>query len=180
MRRESTVSLSIVFIIPLVLASASPAQIKTSPFELLKAREIEHKDSQGVIYLGKVMALNYELDSIEVDPVYHPLLLELTDVLKLPSRKNYTVVLRGYSDTSGPPEANLTLSERRAEYLKGLLVREYYMMPGRIKTEGFGAADPVASNETEEGRRFNRRVEIHIFGDISEAVKFSEKLEGIK
>jgi len=37
--------------------------------------------------------------------------------------------------------------------------------------EAYGEADPVASNDTMEGRERNRRVEIHVFGDVSEAVR---------
>lgn len=180
MRIRPTASLAIVLIIPLVVAIASFAQSKTSPFELLKVLEIKQKDSQGVVYIGKVMTLHYQPNSIEVDRAYYSLLLELTDVLKTPSRESYTVILRGYTDTSGSREANLRLSDKRAEYVKGLLVQNYYMKPERIKAKGFGGADPVASNETVEGRRLNRRVEIHILGDISKAVRFSNKLEGMR
>jgi len=165
----------------LVLMSRAPfAQTKTTPFGLLKEHEIMRKDSKGVIYLGKVMTINYKPNSLEVNPIYYPLLLELTDVLKTPSRKNYYVTLKGYTDTSGSREANLRLSERRAEFLKKLMVQKYYMKAERIKIKGFGIADPVASNEKAEGRRLNRRVEIHIYGDVSEAIRFLEKLEVIR
>jgi len=51
------------------------------------------------------------------------------------------------------------------------------MKKERITTKGHGEKDPVASNETADGRRLNRRVEIHIYGDVSAAVKFIEKQE---
>ena len=69
------------------------------------------------------------------------------------------------------------LSLKRAEKLKRLLMGKYYMDEKRITTEGHGEADPVASNATAEGRGLNRRVEIHVHGDVSEAVRFIEKQE---
>jgi len=180
MKKFLNITLSIFLITLLAIIQALFAQTNITPFELLKEQEIKHKDSKGVICLGNVMTLNYPPDSIDINQIYYPLLLEITDVLKTPSRKNYSVILKGYTDSRGSPEINLRLSERRAEFLKKIMVEKYYMRPERIKTKGFGIADPVASNETAEGRRLNRRVEIHIYGDVSEAVKFSTELEVMK
>ena len=47
------------------------------------------------------------------------------------------------------------------------------MKEARITAEGFGVEEPVASNETREGRGLNRRVEIHVYGDVSDAVRFT-------
>jgi len=143
-----------------------------TPLEFLKAREAEHKGEKGEVYLGKVMTLTYPAYRIAADETYHPFLLELTDVLKTPLRNNYRLVLKGYSDRSGAAETNLTLSRKRAESLKHMLIQKYYMKGERIAAEGYGDTDPVASNKTVEGRRRNRRVEIHVHGDITEAVRF--------
>ena len=180
MKKYFRIPLCLFTILFLFIHSTLFAQIKKSPFELLKEREIMHKNTKGAIFLGKIMAVNYSKNTIEVDRIYYPLLLELTDVLKTPSRKNYYVILKGYTDSIGSPESNIRLSTKRAEFLKTLMVEKYYMKPERIKTKGFGNAQPVASNETPQGRRLNRRVEIHLYGDVSEAVRFTEKLEGIQ
>jgi len=179
MKKFSKIILCLVPILALFIGGSIFAEIEKTPFELIKEHEKEHKDFTGVVYIGKVMTVNYRLNSVEIAPGYHPLLLELTDVIKTPSRTNYIVVLRSYTDSLGSPETNLRLSEKRAEVLKGLMVRNYYMRPERIQTKGYGSANPVASNNTAGGRRLNRRTEIHLFGDVSEAVKFSEKLEGL-
>lgn len=157
-----------------IVAANSYGQTEPTPLRFLKDREIEHKEIKGETYLGKVMTLTYPAYAVEADNVYHPLILELTDVLKTPLRKNYRVVIKGYSDNSGPAQENMTLSAKRAEGLKKMLIEKYYMKEERITTEGYGEKDPVASNETSDGRRHNRRVEIHIYGDVSEAVKFIE------
>ncbi|MGL5112834.1 MAG: OmpA family protein [Flavobacterium sp.] len=67
----------------------------------------------------------------------------------------------GYTDSSGKPEYNLTLSEKRAESVKAYLVGKG-LVASRFKTSGFGIADPVATNDTPEGKAQNRRVEFAI------------------
>jgi outer membrane protein OmpA-like peptidoglycan-associated protein len=151
------------------------AQAEPSPLQFLKEQERKNKDQKGEVYLGKVLTLIYPAYTTEPQQSYHPLLLELTDVLKTPLRENYRLVLMGYSDSSGSAEDNLRVTKRRADLLKKTLVRNYYFTESRITAEGFGAKDPVAPNETPEGRKLNRRVEIHVYGDVSEAVRFIDR-----
>jgi len=66
----------------------------------------------------------------------------------------------GHSDSPGSLEQNQLRSENRAEYVKEILVVFFPNVP--ITTSGLGETAPIASNETEEGRRQNRRVEIRI------------------
>ena len=160
-----------------ILSGDCYSQIETTPLEFLREQEIKHKDIKGEVYLGRVMTLTYPTGVTDADNGYHPLLLELSDLLKTPLRKNYRLLLRGYTDGRGSLEVNMRLSRKRAENLKKLLVKDPYlsMKNGRITTEGHGSADPVASNETAQGRRLNRRVDILIFGDVTEAVRFVDK-----
>ena len=66
----------------------------------------------------------------------------------------------GHTDASGDPRANQELSRRRAEAVRTFLVERFGLDPVRLTAEGMGSAAPIASNETAEGRRENRRVEI--------------------
>ncbi|MDP4221014.1 MAG: OmpA family protein [Bacteroidota bacterium] len=68
------------------------------------------------------------------------------------------VEIAGYTDSKGSPEYNLDLSKRRAESVKTYLVRQG-ISDSRITTKGYGEANPIASNDTDEGRAENRRVE---------------------
>lgn len=157
------------------IGSPSLAGNEKTPLESLKTREWKYKDVKGEVSLGNVMTLNYPAYGVDPDERHHPFLLELTDVLKTPLRQNYRMTLRGYSDSSGPSETNRNLSRKRAENLKKVLIHKYFMDPKRIFMEAYGEAAPVASNETADGRMQNRRVEIHIHGDVSEAVLFIDK-----
>ncbi len=67
----------------------------------------------------------------------------------------------GYTDNTGKPEYNLTLSGQRAESVKNYLIAKG-LAASRFKTTGLGIAEPIASNDTPEGRTQNRRVEFAI------------------
>lgn len=66
----------------------------------------------------------------------------------------------GHTDSTGSAEANIQLSQRRAERVRDALVVRYGVSPARLTAQGVGAATPVASNDTEHGRQQNRRVEL--------------------
>jgi outer membrane protein OmpA-like peptidoglycan-associated protein len=71
--------------------------------------------------------------------------------------------VEGYTDSVGSDALNLALSERRANAVRDALVSRG-VEGSRITTNGMGKANPVASNDTAEGRQRNRRVEIVISG----------------
>ncbi len=73
--------------------------------------------------------------------------------------KELNIVVGGHSDTTGPAEYNMGLSERRAEVVRAQLI-EAGVDESRLSAEGYGPKDPVASNETREGRAQNRRVDL--------------------
>lgn len=159
---------SLFIIVP--IAGSEPYQ---PVVDTLKGQEWKYRDTKGVIHLGSVLTLSYPAYSVTANNRYRPLLVQLAAALKMPTREDYRIVLRGYTDSSGSTVANRRISLKRAQALKKLLVQDPSMAldPGRIQTEGLGAVDPVASNETAEGRDRNRRVEIHIYGNVREAVR---------
>lgn len=74
------------------------------------------------------------------------------------------VVIEGHTDSVGSEQSNQTLSERRAQAVANLL-KTYSVSGTRLSPVGYGETRPVASNETESGRRLNRRVEILIYAN---------------
>lgn len=71
------------------------------------------------------------------------------------------IMIYGYTDSSGKVDSNLILSEKRAAAVQSYLTSKN-IVATRFKTTGMGIADPIASNETPEGRSQNRRVEFAI------------------
>jgi outer membrane protein OmpA-like peptidoglycan-associated protein len=74
------------------------------------------------------------------------------------------LAVEGHTDSVGSDEYNQSLSERRAQS-----VRDYFVQQGiaadAVEARGFGKSDPIASNDTPDGRQQNRRVELVLSGD---------------
>lgn len=75
-----------------------------------------------------------------------------------------TVRIEGHTDSTGNADSNLRLSENRAQAVRDALTARG-VNPSRIVTQGFGEAQPVASNSNDSGRQQNRRVDIVISDD---------------
>jgi outer membrane protein OmpA-like peptidoglycan-associated protein len=73
-----------------------------------------------------------------------------------------TVQLVGYTDSSGPLDANIALSRARAEAVVNALVADFGIAASRLQADGLGPENPIADNATPEGRRTNRRVEVSL------------------
>ncbi|SFA74257.1 Outer membrane protein OmpA [Flavobacterium swingsii] len=71
------------------------------------------------------------------------------------------IQIYGYTDSSGADDYNMTLSQQRAASVKSYLSAKG-LASSRFNTSGLGEADPIASNETAEGKSQNRRVEFAI------------------
>lgn len=71
------------------------------------------------------------------------------------------LLILGHTDSTGPSDYNETLSERRAGSVNNYLVSQG-VADNRMSITGYGETDPVATNETAEGRELNRRVEVVI------------------
>jgi len=157
----------------LITVSVVRSETYQPVLDTLKGLEWKYRDTKGKIHLGKVATLIYPAYTVKANDRYRPLLEQLCAALKMPTRKQYEVILKGFTDTSGSPADNQRISLKRARALKELLIKDPTMAldAGRIAVEGLGEAEPVASNQTAEGRERNRRVEIHIYGNVREALR---------
>ncbi|MGA9977102.1 MAG: OmpA family protein [Candidatus Sulfotelmatobacter sp.] len=100
--------------------------------------------------------------SVELLPAARERLAKVSGiVLAYPSLH---VSIEGHTDSVGSDEYNQDLSERRAQSVRDYFVRGG-IPAGAVDARGFGKAEPVASNETAEGRQQNRRVELVLSGD---------------
>jgi outer membrane protein OmpA-like peptidoglycan-associated protein len=103
--------------------------------------------------------LLFEVDSAAIDPAVQPDLRAVAqNLIEYPES---TVTVFGHTDDTGSSDYNQDLSERRAQAVAGVLVRNG-VAPSRVRATGLGETQPVASNATPEGRQQNRRVEVII------------------
>ena len=126
--------------------------VKTSS-EVQTVTEIKIAGASGANIL-------FDFDSAVVRPEFHTELDKVGDYLQ--NNLNSYVVLAGFTDSIGDDEYNLGLSRRRAESVATYLMDNYNVADDRIVTQWFGELNPVADNDTSEGRRLNRRVEIAV------------------
>lgn len=77
-----------------------------------------------------------------------------------------TVEIQGHTDNVGSDASNLTLSDKRAWSVVEYLVQNHGISRDRLVARGYGEARPIATNDTDEGRSLNRRVEFVITGQI--------------
>ena len=75
------------------------------------------------------------------------------------------LAIEGHTDNIGGDEANMKLSQQRADAVRDFLVQQG-MAPNTVTAVGLGKAEPVADNGTNEGRQKNRRVEIIVSGEL--------------
>jgi outer membrane protein OmpA-like peptidoglycan-associated protein len=85
-------------------------------------------------------------------------------VLLMQKRPNMKISVKGHTSSEGGDDYNLKLSETRAQSVKQYLISQGITVE-RIASKGFGETQPVATNDTEEGRQRNRRVEFEIMSE---------------
>ena len=111
---------------------------------------------------GRVGQMYFSSVSFDVngDDIHISSYKQIDEAVKV-FKKNPTaqIEVRGYTDASGNEKQNIRLSQKRAEKVsKALQIRG--ISPEKISAKGFGSQKPIASNNTPEGRKQNRRVEI--------------------
>ncbi len=112
-----------------------------------------------VIKLNLPDGVTFDFNKTNVKPQFYPALNSIASTIK---QYDQTIVeINGHTDNVGSLSANQTVSDRRAQsvaaYLSGQGVQQV-----RMETHGYNYQYPVASNDTEQGRALNRRVEIRL------------------
>lgn len=131
---------------------------QSKAFQEIKGKELKLVE----IKPGNIIPLNnifFDTGKAELRPESSPELDRL--VTNLNEAPKMTIEVRGHTDNTGSNEINNKLSQDRAD-----AVREYFISkgiePDRIASKGLGESKPIATNDTEEGRQKNRRVEFVI------------------
>lgn len=101
----------------------------------------------------------FETDSFRILPASGPELMKLVSFLQ--NNPELGVEIQGHTDNSGRQEKNIDLSEKRAKSVVEYLVSKG-IIANRLQAKGFGDSIPVAPNNTDEGRKMNRRTTVKI------------------
>ena len=153
----------LVFSLP-ALAALTTTQMRENTIRI-NALELKNLDIQNAEVPKEITvvlderALNFDFNKSNVKPQYYELLNNLKDFIE---QNNYEVTIVGHTDSVGSNQYNFDLSRRRAESVKAKLL-EFGLAEERIVgIEAMGEEQPIATNETNEGRAQNRRVEFKL------------------
>jgi OOP family OmpA-OmpF porin len=129
---------------PVVVSARRPAE-PVAPHVVVKKGRILLTDT-----------INFEADRSVIQADSFTLLDEIVQVVNA-HQELVKIRIEGHTDSTGDPRANLALSKHRATVVRAYLI-EHGVDARRLIAEGFGAENPIATNEDEEGRARNRRV----------------------
>ena len=160
----SALCLLMLLSLPLTARRLTTTQMRNNTIRInaLEIDEVDITRVRGPREVTVVMdsrSLNFDFDKSVVKEQYIPILKNLIDYMV---ENNYDVTIIGHTDSKGSELYNEKLSMRRATSVKEKLL-ELGLSPDRIVgLEGRGELEPVSSNETEEGRAQNRRIEFNL------------------
>ena len=116
---------------------------------------------------GISVQINFKNNSYELPKNVDSYIKPLLNILSNSEYKDLIFSIEGHSDSTGDYEKNLVLSKNRAKSLVNYLVKKKNIDPNRLEMKGYGPNRPLDSNQTDEGRQKNRRVEMNLLGNTS-------------
>ncbi|MGB3021737.1 MAG: OmpA family protein, partial [Methyloceanibacter sp.] len=139
-----------------VLRVIETKEMDTGKIVFLNASQMD----QAITDTGSVSlyGILFDLDKDTLRPDSKPTLDEIAKLLQ--DKPELKLKIVGHTDNQGTADYNLDLSKRRAASVVASLTGEYSIAAERLTSEGAGLTQPVAPNESEEGRAKNRRVEL--------------------
>ena len=125
----------------------------------LAASSARYKDAGGNVVTVELNVL-FEFNSSVISSNFDEEIANAAAVIR--DNAGVQAIVEGHTDSTGTPEYNLWLSERRAEAVRDLLIKDHGISPSQVQAIGFGLQRPIADNGTAAGREANRRVELSL------------------
>ncbi len=116
------------------------------------------------------LQIQFDFDKAVVKPKYHDRIQKIAGFLK--DHPDTTAKIEGHTCAIGPEVYNQKLSQRRADAVRGYLIKHFNISPSRLTSRGFGESRPLADNSTIEGRRINRRVLVVVSNTTSNSSSY--------
>jgi outer membrane protein OmpA-like peptidoglycan-associated protein len=135
--------------------------------ENLFSRDEARVSREGNRMVLRLVGLTFQSGQDVVRPAYRPLLEKVRQAADVFPRSQ--IVIEGHTDSYGGDENNLALSRRRADAVSAYLTSELNVPAFRISSVGYGETQPIANNDTEQGRERNRRIDVIIEPQLESA-----------
>jgi len=147
------------YMMPFEKLLGNPEWMTYALFEIQEAAPAEPGDAILGYQWDNIL---FDFDSFHIKQEYFDTLAQVSALLK--AQPQARIILAGHTDSVGTKKYNMNLSHQRAASVRTYLVQKGGVSADRITLSGFGFNEPVATNETAEGRALNRRVQGIISG----------------
>jgi outer membrane protein OmpA-like peptidoglycan-associated protein len=105
-------------------------------------------------------SVEFENGKADILPSMHQDLDKLANFMI--DHPHYSLNISGHTDSQGKEDSNLRLSQARADAIKAYLVYEFKIEASRVEAHGYGSSQPIVSEQSDDHRQLNRRVEFKI------------------
>jgi len=157
---------------PRVLPAAPPPPVRVQEANQVVEVLSRPRRPDSPRYEGPVLvteSVHFDYDSYAIKPESFPALDQIGEALIAPPLDDAIINVEGHTDADGSDEYNQKLSEQRAWSVKSYLVQQFGIDPNRLVIVGYGERAPIASNNSDQGKARNRRVEFENVTDLYKA-----------
>lgn len=149
----------------------------TRSLDTSELRDVDVKVLKGVVYISLADNMLFRSGSYEISPDAMDILSKIAKIIK--DYKNYSVLVEGNTDNVTIKRTNIRnnwdLSTLRASSVVQVLQNDFGVDPSRLTAGGRGEYNPVASNESADGRQLNRRTQIIITPSLDQFMDLIDK-----
>ena len=149
----------------------------TRSLDSSELKDVDVKVLKGVVYISLADNMLFKSGSYEISPNAMDILDKIAKIIK--DYKNYSVIVEGNTDNVPINRPNIRnnwdLSTLRASSVVQVLQNKFGVDPSRLTAGGRGEYNPVASNDTPEGRQLNRRTQIIITPSLDQFMDLIDK-----
>ena len=113
---------------------------------------------EGNDLIIRLIGLSFASGKAGIEPRYYGLLKQVQQAMQLFPKENF--VVEGHTDSTGSSTINMRLSKERADAVAEYLIANLGMPRARVMSVGYGKNQPIADNDSAEGRALNRRIDV--------------------
>jgi OOP family OmpA-OmpF porin len=141
-----------------VIAALDVITGKAAEIKMVEVKAADIADALATKGSIDLYGIYFDIDKTDIKPESTKTLDEVASLLKID--RSLKLEISGHTDNTGTAEHNMKLSEGRAQAVVDALVKKYGIDAARLEAKGYGDTKPVASNDTDDGKAKNRRVEL--------------------